>query len=251
MDRFNLYAQYYDLLYRDKDYAAEAAYVDSLIRHQLPHARTLLNMGCGTGRHDQEFARSGYQVTGIDLSAEMIAIANQRAANNSSLTFLQADIRNAALGKTFDVVVSLFHVMSYQVNNHDLAAAISTAANHLQPGGLFIFDCWYGPGVLTDPPVTRIKQMANQHINVTRTAQPFLNDYENWVDVHYNIAIQQQGTTAVTEIAETHRMRYLFAPEIALLTQSNFNLLGAFEWLGMQQPTTQSWNAVFVLQKKA
>jgi len=47
--RFALYARYYDLLYADKDYAGEAAYVAGLIRQRLPGATRILELGSGTG----------------------------------------------------------------------------------------------------------------------------------------------------------------------------------------------------------
>ena len=80
--------------------------------------------------------------------------------------------------------------MSYQTENADLAAAFATAAEHLAPGGIFIFDCWYGPGVLTDPPTTRVRRLHGDGIEVTRIAEP-VNHYDrNRVDVHYEVIVE-------------------------------------------------------------
>ena len=51
----------------------------------------------------------------------------------------------------------------------------STAAKHLKPNGVFIFDFWYGPGVLTDPPVVRLKRLENEEIEVLRIAEPVMH----------------------------------------------------------------------------
>ena len=56
------------------------------------------------------------------------------------------------IGQKFDAIVFLFHVMSYQVTNKMLNEVFSNVFKHLNDGGLFIFDFWYGPAVLTDPP---------------------------------------------------------------------------------------------------
>ncbi|MGF7078026.1 class I SAM-dependent DNA methyltransferase [Mucilaginibacter sp. UYCu711] len=251
MDRFGLYAQYYDLLYLDKNYVAETEYIVKLIKQYSVSAQKILNLGCGTGKHDYVLARLGYNVTGIDMAAEMTsqAINNTPLDVKDQLRFVTGDIRTAAINETFDIVISLFHVMSYQVTNQDLSAAVNTAHQHLPDNGLFIFDCWYGPGVLTDPPVTRIKRMANDTINITRLAESTVNSLENTVDVNYTILINPIDSNQVTEIKESHTMRYIFKSEVELLIAGKFKILKTYEWLTDEEPTLNSWNAVFILQK--
>ena len=70
---FARYALCYDLLYRDKDYAAEAGYVGRLIRSATPAARSVLEFGCGTGRHARLLCTMGFDVHGVDRSPEMVA----------------------------------------------------------------------------------------------------------------------------------------------------------------------------------
>ena len=250
-DRFGLYAQYYDLLYSDKNYALEAAYVDQLIKQHVPSATKLLNLGCGTGKHDYALAHLNYIVTGVDISSDMVAVATQNLPADicNRLSFLEGDIRKINLNTTFHAVISLFHVMSYQVTNSDLRLVIDTANRHLDTNGLFIFDCWYGPGVLTDPPAVRTKNMSNEKISVTRLAEPVLNSITNTVDVNYTISIQPINSDELTVVKETHVMRYLFAQEIELMMEKKFKLLNVYNWLTQQSPETNSWNTVFILQK--
>jgi ubiquinone/menaquinone biosynthesis C-methylase UbiE len=84
MSVFNLYAAYYDLLYPDKDYSAETEYVADLITEAAP-AQTVLDLGCGTGAHAFHFARRGFTVHGVDLSAEMIERAQRRSKSSEPL----------------------------------------------------------------------------------------------------------------------------------------------------------------------
>ncbi|HTK18917.1 MAG TPA: class I SAM-dependent methyltransferase [Mucilaginibacter sp.] len=251
MDRFGLYARYYDLLYRDKDYVSESKYVHELINHYNSSIGRILNLGCGTGKHDYALADLGYTITGVDLSEEMASQAQANIPKNIShrLNFLTGDIREINLNTTFDAVVSLFHVVSYQVRNQDIISTIDTAYRHLNEGGIFIFDCWYGPGVLTDPPVVRIKRIADSGINVTRLAEPDINSIENTVDVNYTILINQAKSKEIYEIKETHKMRYFFVPEIDLFIKDKFELLAVKEWLTDKEPGLDTWNAVFILQK--
>ena len=73
------YARYYDLLYRDKDYAAEAEYVAGLIRKFHPSARSILELGSGTGIHAGLLAKKGCEVTSVDLSPDIVNIARSNA----------------------------------------------------------------------------------------------------------------------------------------------------------------------------
>jgi SAM-dependent methyltransferase len=250
MNCFGDYSRYYNLLYKDKDYAGEAQYVHELIQKYRPGATTILNLGCGTGNHDFEFAKLGYKVTGIDLSPEMLVAANNRLSTlnsqASSLKFIHGDIRTVRLNKSFDVVISLFHVMSYQTTNDDLQAAITTAKTHLDSGGLFLFDCWYGPAVLTDRPLIRVKRLADDEIEVLRIAEPVMHYNENIVDVNFTVMISDTSTGVVEQIKETHRMRYMFMPEIDELARMNeMKKMFACEWMRMCEPTAQSWGVFF------
>ena len=170
MNQFgDLYSQYYDLLYSGKDYNKEVEYIHELIKTNLANAKCILDMGCGTGKHAELLCDKGYFVQGIDLSEDMLKIAKQRAkGKEEKLSFSQSKIQDLYLNKKFDVVISLFHVMSYQNTNEDLIKAFEVAKKHLKKDGLFIFDFWYGPAVLTDLKTTRIKRLESNKININR-----------------------------------------------------------------------------------
>jgi SAM-dependent methyltransferase len=254
MKTFDTYAAYYDLLYHDKNYAAEVDYVDGLIKKSYPQAKTILDLGCGSGNHAFLFTQKGYHVHGIDISQLMIdcARAKQQVLDNeqSKTSFSCADLRTVSLDKTFDVVVSLFHVMSYQTSQDDLQKAFATAYKHLAPGGLFIFDCWYGPAVLADQPRVRVKRMENEQIKIVRIAEPILHPNNNYVDVQFTVYIHPKGNTAIDQLHETHCMRYLFEPEVRLLYEAaGFDFVAAYEWLGDRVPALTSWNVCFIGKK--
>ena len=68
------------------------------------------------------------------------------------VSFDIGDVRTVRFDQKFDAVAALFHVMSYQVTDSDLTETIRTASSHLAVGGVFLFDCWYGPAVADVPP---------------------------------------------------------------------------------------------------
>lgn len=248
MQTFAAYANYYDLLYQDKDYAGEANYVHGLIQKHMPGAETILELGCGTGVHASLLAAKGYTVCGVDLSAEMLEAARQRLfsllpTQALKLTFMQDNVQTFRIEQKFDAVLSLFHVVSYQSTNETLRAAFETAKAHLKPGGIFLFDYWYGPAVINDPPGVRVKRLKNEKIRVTRIAEPILHPNQNTVDVKYYVMIHDLATDKIEELQEVHTLRYLFKPEIDLLfEQHGFSHLAFNEWMTEQRAGIHTWN---------
>ena len=118
IDVFDTYSQYYDLLYQEKDYKAEAKYVADLIRTHTLNGHHLLEMGCGTGVHAENLSRMGYDILGVDRSESMLKRAEARKKQlpdelSLKMNFVSGDIRSFNTSATFDVVLSLFHVLSY------------------------------------------------------------------------------------------------------------------------------------------
>ena len=250
---FGNYALYYDLLYQDKDYTAEVEYVVELIRQFHPSAKSILELGSGTGIHASLLAEKGFTLHGIERSPEMLArsqfLAENGKVRDDQLTFTAGDIREIRLGKRYDVVIALFHVISYQTTNEDVAAAFETVRHHLNPGGVFIFDIWYGPAVLTERPAVRIKRVADEKIAVTRLAEPVLHPNQNRVDVNYHIFVRNIATQVVAELQETHAMRYFFQPEIEIIAaQQGLKMLNAEEWLTGKPIGPDTWGVCFVLK---
>ncbi len=247
---FEMYSRYYDLLYDDKNYQAETDYVDSLIKEYNPNTKTILELGCGTGKHAQLLSLKGYRIVGVDQSDEMLNVAKSRKYSKE-VSFFPGDIRNFRCGKTVETVISLFHVISYQTSNEDIDSAFQTAANHLKAGGIFIFDVWYQPAVLTDKPSVRIKRLENDDIKVTRLAEPVMHPIQNIVDVNYEIIIEDKKNCNAKHLHEKHRMRYYSSPEIEYyLSKNGFSLLHQEEWLTGNEPGFDSWGVCFVAMLK-
>lgn len=252
MDTFGAYGRYYDLLYRDKDYPAEARYIQKLINRYSSDAHSILELGCGTGLHAEQFAELGYKVLGVDSSDSMLERANDRMQQvapevASRLNFSAGDVRSFQAGRRFDVVTALFHVVSYQVNDEDLAQTFATAAKHLTPGGIFLFDCWYGPAVLSDPPTERVKRLEDADTRVVRIAEPTMHFNKNLTEVSYEMRVTDLVSGRVEVIREQHWMRYLFGPELALgLQTAGMELVHLGEWMNDSVASERTWNVVAV-----
>jgi SAM-dependent methyltransferase len=139
---FSKSAKFYDAQYFWKKYAEETEQLVKLIRRHVPHAKTLLEVACGTGAHAQYLIEYGFEVEGLDLDPDLLKIANEK---NPTTTFHLADMRNFDLGKKFDVVVSLFSAIGYADGVEGLNRTLVAIAGHLEPGGLVIIEPWFGP----------------------------------------------------------------------------------------------------------
>ena len=246
---FGDYSRCYNLLYRDKNYASEAEYVHRLIQTYAPNAKSMLELGCGTGRYSEKFESMGYEVTGVDVSEEMLMEARKTAS--PTCKFVLGDIRSIRLDKKFDVVTALFHVMSYQVTNQDVADTLSTIKEHLKIRGLVCFDFWYGPAVLDQGPEIRIKEVEDESIGITRIAGPIMHPRENRVDVNYKLFIRNKraGQSQIEELQECHRMRYFFEPEWALFfRQAGFHLLKMEEAVSQKTPDFSTWGIMIIAE---
>lgn len=246
------YATYYNLLYRDKDYAAEAASIRGCLNQHGIEGGVVLDLGCGTGNHARELALLGYNVLGIEKSERMLGQANssQPKDGKGKAKFEIGDVRSYRNPGRFDAVVSLFHVINYQTSNDDLIATFDTAAYHLRCGGLFIFDSWYGPAVLGELPSTRIKRVTHEEITILRLAEPSLDVRKNLVEVRYTIFVQQSGRE-LQEWQEIHRIRYLFEPELNdLLQRAGFELCDCHETGTGRALGANTWSATFVAKRR-
>lgn len=245
-DVFNAYSRYYDLIYCDKDYAGEVDYIKRLLKRQGIAQGSLLEFGSGTGKHGRLLAEAGYQVHGIERSAEMVAMAEQ----GNGFTCETGDICVVQLARYFDAVLSLFHVISYQATNASLHAVFARAAEHLDLGGLFLFDFWYTPAVYSQRPSVRVKRMADESVEIVRLAEPVIHANENRVDVHYTIFATDRSTGTVQTLQETHPMRHFTLPELDLLAEVHgFARIDAEEFLTGNEPGESTWGVCVTLKR--
>jgi SAM-dependent methyltransferase len=121
------------------------------VRAQVPSAATLLDVGCGTGRHLVEFTAAGFDCVGVDASPEMLTTARARVGDTS---LVEGDLRGFDLGARFDVVVCLNGTIGYMTTSADLVDAIGNLARHVGDGGLLLVEPWFAPAQWLAPMVT-------------------------------------------------------------------------------------------------
>jgi SAM-dependent methyltransferase len=220
----NHYADSYDLLYGDKDYQRECDLIEAVFHRHGHGVKSVLDLGCGTGNHAIPLAIRGYDVTGVDMSESMLTRARAKAskagASSGRIEFALGDVRSWTAAKKFDAALMMFAVLGYQSTNEDVLVALQTVRKHLNPGGLFICDVWYGPAVLAVRPSDRVKVIPTAGGQLIRAASGSLDTYHHSCEVRYHLW-RLTGDHLDSETQETHRMRYFFPQELSLFLQQS------------------------------
>jgi SAM-dependent methyltransferase len=242
------YAGVYDALYAEKDYDSENALLKRIFHEHTGAVCSVLDIGCGTGGHAIPLAVDGYDVVGIDRSADMLALARDKAiAEKADITWYQADARHLDIGRRFDAAIMMFAVLGYQIHNHDILAVLANVRQHLKPNGVFVFDFWYGPSVLYNRPRSVLKVVTTPSGKVFRTSSSTLDTTHHLCIVRFNILRIAQDHH-FEEIEEAHPVRFFFPLEIEhFLEISGLRLeaLRAFPDFD-RQANDDDWNAVAV-----
>ena len=134
MESYTKFGQFYDAVMGDNTRAA--TFVRSLITQHKPEARTLLELACGTGAVLAHLARD-YEVAGLDLSAEMLALARRKLPR---VKFFRANMTTFDLGRKFDVIICVADSINHVLSFAGWRKVFRRAAAHLAHDGLFIFD---------------------------------------------------------------------------------------------------------------
>ncbi|WP_052071639.1 class I SAM-dependent methyltransferase [Sphingopyxis sp. MWB1] len=239
------YANQYDLLYADKDYVAECDLVAAAASsHDVAMSR-VLDIGCGTGGHSLEWARRGVACVGVDMSPSMITLAEEKAAGLPIALrpeFLVGDAQSFQADGEFDVATMMFAVLGYMADNDAVVAALRNARRHLRLGGLFAFDCWYGPAVLSVRPEDRVRVVEGAKGQTIRSASTTVDSLRQLAHVNFRLWTVA-GDRYLGHAEETHAMRFFFAQELKLLLQvAGFRLSSIVRFPDGGEPSDDSWN---------
>jgi len=134
MYEYKLLAKYYDLFYENKSYAKEVSFLTSLIGNR----KTVLDVGCGTGRHIELLVKHGYLASGLDLNEEMLEIAKTRTNGE----IFASNLLDFKLYKKYDAIISMFAVFNHLQNYEELEQGILNCYNHLNSNGILIIDLY-------------------------------------------------------------------------------------------------------------
>lgn len=140
MESYTGFAAVYDELMDNVPYDEWAEYLTGLLREHGVKDGIVCELGCGTGNITRRLKNKGYDMIGIDRSADMLEIAREKDDYSSDILYLEQDMRSFELYGTVAAVVSICDSLNYITEKADLRTVFRLVNNYLDPGGIFIFD---------------------------------------------------------------------------------------------------------------
>ena len=135
---YEIFANVYDQLMDDDLFKKWFSYTEKYVPH--PKA-SILELGCGNGQLGILLKQAGYDITGLDLSAEMLSLAKQRQEEAGvSFPLFQVDMRDLSSFGRYDAIISFCDTLCYLQTFDDLMSVFEQAYAHLDEGGVFLFD---------------------------------------------------------------------------------------------------------------
>ena len=251
----DLYSEYYDLIYHDKDYEKECDYIESLFaRYSGRKTKTILELGAGTGAYTIPMGERGYKVLATDISAPMLELARAKARKKrltGLLSFEVSDMRQVRSRETFDACMCMFAAIDYLPSLSDVEMTFKSAWRRLRPKGLFVFDFWNGEAVLKVGPSQRFKVVRERNTTLIRLATPSLDLRAKSCGIHYTTFVIE-GHELKHEFSEHHKVRYLFLDEVRrVLANSGFDLLSLHPFLSPgKKVSARDWNVTAVASRQ-
>ncbi len=171
---FSKSTEFYDLVYSFKDYVEESRMIRELVRGELPQAKSILDVACGTAEHAKHLV-SEFTIDGIDFEPAFVDIASRKIPAGK---FSVADMRDFALGKRFDVVMCLFSSIGYLASKADVVKALSCFREHLAADGIVIVEPWFTPsewkvGALNMIPPVDLPELKIVRMNISERVGNF------------------------------------------------------------------------------
>jgi ubiquinone/menaquinone biosynthesis C-methylase UbiE len=214
--------------------------------YDIPSSGKLLDVACGEGSFALSMNKSGWQVTGIDQSEEMLRLAKHRAKQaNVEINFVKHDMRFLDFSDEFDLATCWFDSLNYMLTTDDLQSTFNNIARALKPGGWFIFDMntTYGLAVHWQKERCYVQQETPDLIELHRTDYDFETN-----KACLNITWFVREGEVWQKFEEKHVERAFSIQEIVdCLEYAGFTVVEKFGSIRNQKPLRDDSNRVWFL----
>jgi SAM-dependent methyltransferase len=193
------HAELYDLIYHHKDYDAEVARLVELLGEEgVGESSRLLDAACGTGEHLRRLANR-FDVTGLDLSEAMLAIARGKVPD---APLLRDDLESFRVDHPFDAVLCLFSSIGYLVGEDRLRAASDSFAKAVRPGGVLIVEPWIAPEQFR-PGHAFLDTYSSDDVKIARASYSVVRDDISVIQFRWIVTRAGRGIESFEESHET------------------------------------------------
>lgn len=240
------FAYYYDALMKDVDYGKWADYAEKIFARGGVSPRLVADLGCGTGSFCIEMAKRGYDMIGIDQSADMLSVAKSKVLEaGCDILFINQDITEFELYGTVDAIVSLMDSINYITYKRDLKRLLKLVRNYLNPGGLFIFDVnsvYKFENVFSDNVFCHVSD---------EISYIWQNAYDKRKKIcRFELTFFARSGSLYKKFDEVHFERAYGEEELKkLITESGLELAGIYSEFEFKKPQKNSERIFFICKK--
>ncbi|HHU50091.1 MAG: class I SAM-dependent DNA methyltransferase [Caldicoprobacterales bacterium] len=135
------FAYYYDTLMKNVDYSKWTDHVEEIFRRNGKQPKTVVDLACGTGGVTNILAARGYQVTGIDISEDMLFVAGEKARKSGlTVSYVCQDMTELTLHRPVDAIICMCDGFNYILEDKKIERTMQRIFRYLNPGGILVFD---------------------------------------------------------------------------------------------------------------
>jgi len=244
---YNKLALFYDQLMQGIDYQAWVSYVEKLVvkfQGNTRNIKSVVDLACGTGNSTIPWSERGYRTFGVDLSAEMLKIARQKAQKKGQkITFLKQDLRSMVLPQQVDLAVCFQDGFNYILNEDDLAAAFRSVYHNLHTEGFFIFDLNYLPQLLPQ----NVENYSTDEEGYSLSWSIRYDEKDKLWEVTVSGVIKGEKDH---QFCETHYEKVYETSDVwNILIRQGFTVMGTYQAFTFSPPHDSAPRLVYIAQK--
>ncbi len=221
---FTASGAFFDELHAFRDYQGEANEIVEVIgKHRRRPVDSLLDVGCGTGRHLAELTNF-YRCEGVDLDGRLLKLARAKVP---AARFTEADMCKLRLNRRFDSITCLFGTIAHARTFERLVQCFEHFATHLRAGGLVVIQPWYRSAERC--PSLQVRHVDRAHVKIARMSHTLIDGAEAIVNINYLV-----GTpTGIEHVEEIHELGIFSHDEhLEALHEAGFEATMAIDALG-------------------
>ena len=233
-------SQIYDQLMReDVDYDKWSGYVQSILEKYQVQVATILDLGCGTGNITIPLSKMGYEMTGVDLSEDMLSIADGKAfEQKQNIKWIQGDMSGFSIKNAFDAIISCCDCVNYILETEDILKVFQNAYTSLREGGVFTFDI-HAPYTLKQ--IYRNETFTYTSDELCYIWENSFDEDSSIIEYYLNIFIKKHRDPYYTRSEEIHYQRAYEIEEIKeLLLESGFKTIDVFGFGSFEEPNEKT-----------
>ncbi len=245
MNMYDALAPFYETLNADVDYEGIASFLKGTFEQYFDgQVKDVLDLGCGSGNVTFPLSKLGYDMIGVDISEEMLAVARNKDCKGKVLWLCQ-DMRSFELYGTVEAAVSTLDALNHLTKKDDVAACLSLVHNYLVPGGVFVFD------VNTEYKFKNIYGKQAYILEDEGVLCAWQNDYSEKSKIcKFYISVfaeKEDGSYERYDALEKERM-YTEKALVEMCTRAGFTVLSVNDGYTQKTPCETTERLVFVLR---